>query len=273
MKLKKENVQVTIDENKGEILSILIDNNEILYQGDQSWKKTFPILFPAVGIVKNWTVDGKKIDMPKHGYWNQLNWESFYDGNDILLTSIVNSKLLPYTFDVELRITIDKSRVTITATITNAGTNDAYFHFGWHPGFKCLDESLIILSKDERAMAVNTEGLIEPHNTHAISHKHVSELPFNNKIDCLIITDTNINQVTLVNTNYQLNLFFDTPNLVFWKKPSDDFICIEPYYGFSDAFDLEFESELKLKKDIIKLTSAETFTSIYVIDYKETKKH
>jgi hypothetical protein len=52
MKLKRENIEITIDETKGEFKSIIIDNNEILYQGNEMWKKTFPILFPAVGITK-----------------------------------------------------------------------------------------------------------------------------------------------------------------------------------------------------------------------------
>ena len=45
MKLIKDNVEVTIDKNLGEISSIKIDNVEILYQGNEGWKRLSQFYF------------------------------------------------------------------------------------------------------------------------------------------------------------------------------------------------------------------------------------
>ncbi len=271
MKFKQENIEITINEAKGELSSIIIDGDEILYQGNQSWKKTFPILFPAVGIVKEWVVNKKKTDMQKHGFWTRLKWDVHYEGNEIVISTICHNKVLPYTFDIELRISIQKSRVTIATYITNAGHKEAYFHFGWHPAFKILPESIITLSKDEQFMVVNDNGLIEQKNKKDVTSKQIKDLPFGNNIDSLISLNTSINQVTLTNQKYDLNLYFDAPNLVLWKKPTDDFLCVEPYDGYSDSFSTPFIHEIESKRDIIKLDSLETYKSMYVIEYKKKK--
>jgi galactose mutarotase-like enzyme len=114
---------------------------------------------------------------------------------------------------------------------------------------------------------IDSQGLIVPNSIYFISNKELSQLPFGKDVDSLISVDTSINKVTLVNHDYKLNLYFDAPNIVFWKKPTDNFICVEPYYGYSDAFDVEFPSKIEDKQDIIKLGSSDTFTSMYVIEY------
>ena len=272
MKFKKENIQITIDKSKGELTSISIDGNEILYQRNQTWKKTFPILFPAVGIVKKWIVNNKKTDLQKHGYWNQLKWDVHYEEDNMVISTICNNKILPYTFDIELWINIQKSKVTLSTYITNAGYNEAYFHFGWHPAFKVLPESIITLNKDEKFVVVNNNGLIEHKHKENVTNKRIMDLPFGNNIDSLIALNTNINMVTLSNKKYDLNLYFDAPNLVLWKKPIDNFICVEPYHGYSDSFSTPFIHEIEYKRDIIKLNSLETYKSMYVIEYKKASK-
>ena len=271
MKLIKDNVQVCIDKNLGEISSIKIDNVEILYQGNEGWKKTFPILFPVVGMVKAWKINEKTIDLAKHGFWRDLKWNAFYDNDDLVLTTICNSKKLPYIFDIHFRIIIKKSNVTLSISITNASTENAYFHFGWHPAFIIDNTSSLILDKNVKPAVINLEGAIEANNLQVVHKKNINQIPFGNNMDTLIFEENKITNITLKNKLYKLNLYFDSPSLLLWKKPNDNFICIEPYYGYSDYFLNDFKPAIKDKKDIVKLNSLDTFKSVYVIIYKKNK--
>ena len=272
MKLIKDNVEVTINKEQGEISSIKIDNIEILYQGNQSWKKSFPILFPVVGMVKKWKINSKTFDLPKHGFWNQLKWDAFFDEGDLVLTTICNSKILPYIFDIHFRIAIKKSMVTLTITITNASTKSAYFHFGWHPAFITDESSYLTLNKDVKPAVINLDGNIEGNNLVNVNNRKINEINFGENMDTLIFEENEITNIKVNNKAYNLNLFFDAPSLLLWKKPSDDFICVEPYYGYSDYFLNDFKYEIKNKRDIIKLHSLESFNSMYVIVYNKIKK-
>ena len=112
---------------------------------------------------------------------------------------------------------------------------------------------------------------LNKNNLHAVHNKNINKIPFGNNMDTLIFEENKITNITLKNKSYKLNLYFDCPSLLLWRKPGDNFICIEPYYGYSDYFLKDFKSDIKDKKDIIKLKSLDTFKSVYVIIYKKLK--
>ncbi|MDY3816081.1 MAG: aldose 1-epimerase family protein, partial [Candidatus Limiplasma sp.] len=74
--LRNEALTVTISSLGAEMQSIRdARGRERLWQGDPAvWKGRAPILFPIAGGLKDdgYFLNGKRYDMPKHGYVRQL---------------------------------------------------------------------------------------------------------------------------------------------------------------------------------------------------------
>lgn len=69
--LTTKNAKAVIASEGAELKSLVIGGREIMWCGDPAfWGKTSPVLFPAIGNVKNnkTIIDGKEISLTKHGF-------------------------------------------------------------------------------------------------------------------------------------------------------------------------------------------------------------
>lgn len=87
------NSKAVIDTKGAELKSLIIDDREIMWCADPAfWGKSSPILFPAIGNVKNnkTVINGETISLTKHGFAR--------DSEFSLYKSMNNSAIFTKTF-------------------------------------------------------------------------------------------------------------------------------------------------------------------------------
>ena len=141
---------VEIAEKGAELRSIkrTSDGCEYLWQGDAKyWEDRSPTIFPICSSVfeGKYTYGGKEYEMGLHGFaqYSTFNANKISDSeiSFYLPSSDETKKIYPFDFELYVAYKLDGNRLTVTATIKNAGIDTLYATFGAHPGFNIpLDE-------------------------------------------------------------------------------------------------------------------------------------
>ncbi|WKX02673.1 hypothetical protein [Candidatus Mycoplasma mahonii] len=264
MKIENSKIIVQTNETKGEISSILFKGKEILHTTNIKWKKTFPMIWPVLGISKAWQINGKNYDLPKHGFWKDIMWE-FYKENDSIAMSGLHmaNDIYPFTIDIQQFISIHDNSIMIETEFANVSFETAYFHFGLHPAFK-TDVNAELISDDKNNPFLITNKLT---NEQINVNQKINKIPFGESFDTLIFRDVSTNRITLKNEDYDINITHDANNLQIWKPIDADFVCIEPWYGTGD--EVLFEAKVENKLGIMKLKQGERWKSKMIIEIKE----
>lgn len=271
MKLISENnkIELTINE-QGEINSIKYNNDEILHDGSKWWEKTFPMIWPNLGHSTGFEINGKEYELPKHGFWKDLDWQWFYEDEKLMLvaTHFKNEKF-PFSIDISFEIYIVENKIHLRTSFTNVSSdkNPAYFHFGLHPAFK-IDENSKIIFDGKNPTQIDFDGKhIESHESIEV----IKDAKFGTKYDTLVFKNHAWDSIRIQNDKYSILWTTDANNTQIWKPKDAMFICVEPWYGVNDK---EYDSPKspKHKKEIIELFSAETWVAENVIEIIENKK-
>ncbi len=268
MKLNNENIEIELNKHS-EVTSIKYKNKEILYQADGGWKKQFPVIFPSLGVSKGFEYKNQKFEMPKHGFWKELEWETFYEKGEMLsVATLLNKEKFPFMMDITQRIGIDRDTIYINYELANLEKEDAYFHFGIHPAFKISDLSFI--NGIPETNIINLNGKLEDKQIF-IDKLPIKTLGFGKDYDTLIVKNIVKKELNLFNEDLIVNFKFDSPHVQVWKPKDDNFICIEPWYGSNDSW-YDAPKEIDQKEGIIKLASGMIWSATFEITLSNNKK-
>ncbi|CAM9105510.1 hypothetical protein MYMA111404_01015 [Mycoplasma marinum] len=267
MKLNNEYIEIEINDN-AEIISVKFEDKELLYQANETWKKQFPIIFPSLGISKGFSHNGKTFEMPKHGFWKNLAWESFFENGEILsVATLMDKEKFPFFLDITQRIGVDQDTFYINYEIANLEDKESFFHFGIHPAFK-IDDSTFISNLPETKI-IDLEGKLTNREL-SIRGLLIDSLGFGEDYDTLIAQNIEDKSIILNTENHQLHMKFDSPHLQIWKPKNDNFICIEPWYGKNDAW-YKAPSEVSKKEEIISLSPGSIWSATFEVKVKNNK--
>lgn len=286
-----KNTYLTIETNGAgaELTSIKSNKTgiEYLWQADPKfWGRHSPILFPFVG--KSWediyrTSDGKKHQMPQHGFARDMNFELVSnDENSIIYLLKSNADTLakyPYHFELYIGYQLNKNMVEVLWEVKNTGTSEMYFQIGAHPAFnyvyfdsKSLIKGYFEFDKQENITykLIGEKGCLDVENQYSLNLENgllpIDATTFSK--DALVIEDSQIKTVKLLDRSKQqyLALHFDAPVVGLWSPNKEDapFVCIEPWYGRCDRE--HFEGAISEKDWINKLEGGKSFSSKYSIE-------
>ncbi len=147
-------------ETKGaELKSLIINGREIMWCSDPAfWGKSSPVLFPAIGNVKNNETEiyGRKIKLTKHGFARDNEFEvSKADQQNAVFTKDFKAEETGFPFDCRLSLSyvIYSDRLEINYAVTNSSDKNMPFCLGGHPAIACnnLDNCTIEFSHKETA--------------------------------------------------------------------------------------------------------------------------
>ncbi|MCP4336734.1 MAG: hypothetical protein GY679_02680 [Mycoplasma sp.] len=268
MKLENKQIQVKLDDF-AQVDSITYKGKQLLYQGDEGWGKKFPIIFPSLGKSKGFLYENKKYNMPKHGWWKELDWQSFYEGEELLsVATILDKEKFPFAIDIVQRIGLDRNTLYINYEISNLDKKTAYFQFGIHPAFKIDDSSFI--KTNDTFQEIDLEGKISGREVQPNDLK-IQKLLFGKAYDTLISVNSDEKNIKLINEGEILDIKFDSPHIQIWKPKQDNFICIEPWYGWNDMF-YNAPEDITKKEQIIKLEVGRTWSATFELKVITNKK-
>ena len=278
--IKNNFLTVEIDSYGAELKSILDrDGNQRLWHGDENfWAGQAPLLFPVCGCMteSRYLFNGKSYDIKPHGCAKRslFTLESKEDDKAVYLLTSDSETRKVYPFDFELRVTysIFENRLAVTYTVNNKTDGDMYFSIGSHEGFLCegetADYNIFFDKKEELPNHLLNGPLLNNQTEKAPITDGVMELCDSEfkRLDTYIFKNTISKCVTLKKKGVDKSIsveYLDTPNLLIWKEPGAEFVCIETWCGLPDH-DGEVR-ELSDKDGIIKLEKNGVFNNTHTI--------
>ncbi len=247
----------------------LLVNDDDMNADHHYWKRHAPFLFPIVGGLQNdksETSDGKKIELPSHGFARISTFQLIDSGTNSdsawleysLSRTQAAEHLYPWDCTINIKFTLSKDKLDTDVRITNDSDDTMWYQFGWHPGF------MAPVSGD--ASKRSDIQIDIPHGTYTLKGITSECLLTNNDSKLIVdgplklsdkeLEDTYILDMESVDNRWislydpqseiKTTVQFDQyPHLGIWALPDSPYICVEPWQGCDDylvptSFDNKF---------------------------------
>lgn len=277
--LKNANLTAVIKHLGAELISLKSNTNkEYIWEGNPVfWGKHSPVLFPIVGTLKNNTFHHNETDyhLSRHGFAREMDFK-LVKATDTSATFAIQSdektlKMYPFEFELYLIYTLDEMSISIAYQVNNSGLSKMPFSIGAHPAFAIpnnFENYAITFDKEEPLEYSLLENDLISNKTKKLEVQN-KQIPLNYELfknDALIFKTLKSKTLTITeNKNPVLRVHFeDFPNLGIWTKKNAPFICIEPWFGYSDSN--TSSGNLFEKEGIQVLASKESFRSKFNIE-------
>ena len=278
--ISNSTLSATINANGAELISLKNKSTgrEYIWEGNPDfWGKHSPVLFPIVGTLKNntYTHNNEEYILTRHGFARDMEFELVDQTANTATFSIQsNSTILanyPFQFELQIQYIIVHSTLEITYTVINKDTTAIPFSIGAHPAFALPGnfenfslefekvEPLEYTLLENDLVSTQTETIATISNSIPLTYKLFER-------DALIFKKLQSNSLTIHDKEKPLlKVHFENfPNLGIWTKVGAPFICIEPWFGYSDT--TESNGNLFEKEGIVILNSEDTFQTKFSIE-------
>ena len=248
--IKNTFLTATINNFGAELCSLKDNlNKEYIWEGDpEFWGKHSPILFPIVGTLKNnsFDYDGKKYHLSRHGFAREMEFELIEKKENSATFSIQSSeetlKVYPFKFELQIIYTLEKNNLSIAYKVINKGKLQMPFSIGAHPAFALpgnFENYAIQFEKEEPLQYYLLENDLISNKTKKLEAVE-EQIPLTYQLfenDALIFKTLKSKSLTIIeNKKPFLKVSFeDFPSLGIWTKMNAPFLCIEPWFGYSDT--------------------------------------
>ncbi|KIA98750.1 aldose epimerase [Flavobacterium sp. JRM] len=254
------------------------DNKEFIWEGNPDfWGKHSPVLFPIVGTLKNntYTINDISYHLPRHGFARDMEFNLVSKTDESAIFSIQSNteslKVYPFEFELQIIYTLIDSQLDIQYKVINKNNAKMPFSIGAHPAIALpgnFENYALEFEKKEPLKYSLLENDLISNKTKQLETKE-NQIELNYQLfenDALIFKSLESNSLTILENNkpYIKVDFADFPSLGIWTKENAPFICIEPWFGYSDTD--ENSGNLFEKEGIVTLDANQTFNSKFSIE-------
>lgn len=283
VKIFNGDLSLSIKTDPVEMISLVKDDTEFIYQKDGGWAKASPLLFPVCGKLKDdsFIYESKTYTMPKHGFVQEHTagkWVIKNKSDNRVLLSLSSDKdlLKMYPFDFELIMEFElrsSNELNIKSTMINkSDSKELFYSLGHHPAFLTSKEGVIKYNKVEKFMDVFPNGFVDLNTeTYETNEIKVGDVKWHPDMNPAIL------KLQSTKVEYKDNnreVFFgvaDFETMLLWSKDDGTkWLCFEPWNGMPDLVNGEV-MELSDKKGMVKVLKNESHTSNLLISLKTTK--
>lgn len=277
--IKNSNLTAEINPFGAELISLKNNNNrEYIWEGNPTyWGKHSPILFPIVGTLKNNSFyhKGTEYQLSRHGFAREMTFNLIEKTENKATFSIQSNedtlKKYPFDFELQLIYSVEGNSLTIEYKVINSGKETIPFSIGAHPAFalpqKFENYSMLFEQTTPLKYYLLENDLISCQTKNIELNENQIPLTYDLfKNDALIFKTLQSNSLTILeNSNPLLKVSFeDFPSLGIWTKMNAPFLCIEPWFGYSDTE--ESNGNLFEKEGIQLLEENKIFHSKFQIE-------
>lgn len=276
--LSNSKLSATINHLGAELTSLKdYQNKEYIWNGNpEFWGKHSPILFPIVGTLKNdtYTIAGKEYQLPRHGFARDMEFQLIDKTENCATFSLQSNpdtvQKFPFDFELQLIYSLSETTLTLSYKVINKNECQIPFCIGAHPAI-ALPNNFENYSLEFEANEVLEFSLLEDNlisSKIGILDTKENKVPLRYSLfenDALIFKSLQSNSLQILENSkpYVKIDFGNFPSLGIWTKVDAPFICIEPWFGYSDT--PENSGDLFQKEGIVILNSHETFDAEFNI--------
>ena len=247
--------------------------HDLLWDAGPLWPNHSPVLFPIVGQVAGDRihVDGRAYELPRHGFARRrrFDWvERSATRCSLELRDDEPSRAVyPFPFHLLLTYRIEGDALSVEYALTNPGSAELPAALGAHPAFRWpLREGVqtdyrIEFETDEPAPIHRVaDGLLDPAGLPSPVEGRVLRLdPALFVQDAIIMLEPRSRSLRYVGPGGGLEFSWTGfPQLGLWQKPGADFICVEPWHGYSSP--AGWNGDLRDKPGMMLVRPGETRT-------------
>jgi galactose mutarotase-like enzyme len=251
---------------------------EFIWEGNPAfWGKHSPILFPIVGTLKNnsYLFNGKEYHLPRHGFAREMEFELIHKSEKSATFSLNSSyetkKVFPFNFELQICYSLEENKLNIDYKVINKNDFIMPFSIGAHPAFSLPgnfeDYSLEFQQQENLKYYLLEEGLISNNSNEILLKNRQLDLNYNLfENDALVLKTLESKSINILKNSVpslKVN-FTDFPNLGIWTVKNGPFLCIEPWFGYSDT--LKEYDDFSKKEGIQLLEKNEVFDSNFSIE-------
>ena len=276
--ISNSTLNATIKHSGAELFSLKDNQNkEYIWEGNPDfWGKHSPILFPIVGTLKNntYTIADKEYQLPRHGFARDMDFQLINKTENSATFSLKSDtetlEKYPFEFELQLVYTLEDISLHIEYKVINRSNSKMPFSIGAHPAIALPEdfENYAFQFEKEEALEYHLlENDLISSKTKILETKN-NLVPLNYDLfenDALIFKTLKSKSLTILeNSKPYINVDFKGfPSLGIWTKDQAPFICIEPWFGYSDTY--ENSGDLFEKEGILILDAHQTFNSRFTI--------
>ena len=264
--------------NKGaELVSIDLDGEEKLHDGENYWNRHSPILFPIVGKLKDGKtlINGKEFFMGQHGFARDMDFEKIGENSYLLKSNEETHKKYPFDFELYVSYEVFDNSVKTKYKVINKSDRDMLFGLGGHPAFVCdYSSGKYVLEFEQNEENIEfyklENGLVKQEKEDFSKYFKNNKIYLDQNIfneDSITMKNVKSEKVFLLKGNKKI-LEFYFPNfkyLAIWSKPGASFLCLEPWFNTADK--VNSNGIFEEKEDIIKLQQNGIFESEYIVTF------
>lgn len=253
-------------------------NAEYIWEGNPDyWGKHSPILFPIVGTLKNNTYqyNGAEYQLSRHGFARDRIFELIDKKENSATFAIESSEetreKYPFDFELHITYTLEANSLSISYNVINKSKSEMPFSLGAHPAFALagdFEDYNLQFEKDELLeysllqndlISNETKILAKTNNRVQLKHELFKD-------DALIFKALQSQYLTISkNQTPFLRIHYASfPHLGIWTKMNAPFLCIEPWFGYSDSVDNN--GNIMNKEGIQILDPDQTFNAEFSIE-------
>jgi len=226
---------------------------DLLWSGDPSvWAGRAPLLFPIVGELAGgrYQVGSSQYQLPRHGFARRRQFTVLTartsEATFGLEADQATLQAYPFRFVLAVRFSLEGVRLSVAASIRNAGNGSLLASFGYHPAFRwplpfdrARASHFIEFDQDEPepVRRLDNEGLLTAvRYPTPVSGRRLALADDLFTNDALIFDAVRSRSVTYgADLGPRIRVSYaDAPYLGIWTKPGAGFICIEPWHGIAD---------------------------------------
>ena len=261
-----------------ELFSLKNNEKEFIWNGDQQfWGKHSPILFPIVGTLKDGTYnyDNKNYSLSRHGFARDMEFEVIEKASNSIVFSLKSSQETlenyPFEFELQIKYELIANSLSVGYLVKNLSDKKMPFSIGAHPAFALANEfnnySLSFKNDEVLDYYLLENGLVSNKTNQIQLINNQLQLDYNIFAnDALVIKSLASKSIEILENNVPFIkiIFEDFPNLGIWTVNNAGFICIEPWFGYSDV--TTSNGNILEKEGINILEIDQNLTSTYSIE-------
>jgi galactose mutarotase-like enzyme len=247
----KSGLTATISPKGAQLISLKSNatNTEYIWEGNPDfWGKHSPVLFPIVGTLKegSYFYNNKNFELSRHGFARDYDFELIHANESEAVFSLkaneATLKVYPFHFEFQIAYTLDEKKLTVAYTVINNENVTLPFSIGAHPAFALpgkFEDYSLAFEHQENLVSYELENDLLSDKTVSIA-MNANILPLSYSLfekDALIFKEMKSKKISILKNKVPLlNFSFEGfPNFGIWTKINAPFVCLEPWFGYSDT--------------------------------------